>query len=66
MSEERIDRSAFEVVSLKEADDSSYWRSRTPEERLNAIEFLRRAMYGHDRTSERLQRVLEVVELKKG
>jgi hypothetical protein len=66
MIEDRIDRTAFNVVSLREADDSDYWRDRTPEERLEAMEFMRRVMYGHDRVSERLQRVLEVAQLKEG
>ena len=62
-SEPRIDRSAFSVFSsFAEADatDKAYWRSRTPEERVRHIEFLRRVNYG-DRASERLQRVLEIV-----
>src|SRR6267378_1829895 len=62
-SEPRIDRSAFSVFSsFEEADaaDKAYWLSRTPEERVSHVEFLRRINYG-DRASERLQRVLEIV-----
>ncbi|HUT53663.1 MAG TPA: hypothetical protein VM658_09745 [bacterium] len=66
MTGDRIDRTAFDVVSLREADDSDYWLDRTPEERLNAMEFMRRVMYGRDRVSERLQRILEIAELKEG
>ena len=62
--EEKIRRDVFEVVELHEADDSDYWLDRSPIKRIEAIEFMRKVMYGHDRVSERLQRVLTVAELK--
>ena len=65
MIEERIKRDAFEVVPLEEAGESDYWLHRSPQERIEAIEFMRKAMFGHDRVSERLQRVLTVTELKR-
>ena len=43
--------------SIKE--DLLYWLSKTPEERIEAIEFLRRQYHG---SSERLQRVSSIVE----
>jgi hypothetical protein len=43
---------------------SDYWHDRSPIERVEAIEFMRKAMFGNDRVSKRLQRVLTVVELK--
>ena len=64
MIEERIQRSAFEVVSLHRLRDSNYWLTRDPIERIEAIEFMRKAMFGSDRVSERLQRVLTVAPLK--
>ena len=57
----RVSREHFSVVKLGESDDSEYWRSRTVEERLEYMEYLRRVNYG-DEAAERLQRVLEVVE----
>src|SRR5260370_34550774 len=46
--------------------DRSFWHSRTPEERLWAMELMRRRIYGYDETSmPRLQRVLEVRQLKR-
>lgn len=37
----RLDRSAFSVVSLDEQDDEgAYWQSKTPEERMRALEYL--------------------------
>jgi hypothetical protein len=64
MIEEKIRRDVFEVANLREADDSAYWRGRSPAERIEAIEFMRRVMFGNDRVSERLQRVLAVAELR--
>ena len=57
-----VDRAFFTVVALDDADDEpAYWWSRTPQERMHHLEYLRRMNYGN-RASERLQRVLEVVE----
>ena len=62
----KMEKSAFKVYSSfaeAEADERAYWHSCTPEERLRHVEFLRRLNYGH-RTTERLQRVLEVAGRK--
>lgn len=60
-----VDRSALEVTAL--GDDSSereYWLSRSPEERLAALELMRQIIYGYDPATTRLQRVLEIADLK--
>ena len=60
----KLDRTAFSVVSsFEEADkqDREYWLSRTPYERLQYMELLRRINYGPDATT-RLQRVLKIAE----
>jgi hypothetical protein len=63
-AEYRLDRTQFSVVSLTDPDDSvEYWLSRPVEERLRALEFLRRICYGAAATA-RIQRVLEVVKLE--
>ena len=41
------------------SDDLAYWLNRSPEERISAVEILRRQYYG---SSERLQRVSRIVE----
>lgn len=62
----KMDKTALSIVPLEaEGDDVIYWRSRTPNERLEALEFLRQASFGYDPATARLQRVLEVVELKR-
>ncbi|HPD57354.1 MAG TPA: hypothetical protein PKW17_08965 [Smithellaceae bacterium] len=64
MFEEKIKKNIIEVVDLHEADDTAYWLKRSTTERIEAIEFMRKVMFGHDRVSARLQRVLEITELK--
>lgn len=60
--EYRLDKTALSVVSLEAADDEQmYWWTRTPEERLRHMEYLRRLNYGYQAT-ERLQGFLEVAE----
>ncbi len=65
MIEGKINRNFFDVVDLHKADDKSYWLRRSAVERMEAIEFMRKVMFGHDRVTARLQRVLEITELKK-
>lgn len=62
----RLDKKQLTVSSLDgDGDEKEYWHSRTPEERLNALELYRRMVYGEDATSSRLQRVLEVADLER-
>lgn len=60
----KIDKGALSVISLsEESDDKEYWRTKTPQERLEAVELMRQINYGYDPTTIRLQRVLEVAQL---
>ena len=59
-----MDRSAFQLGSLDERVNSvDYWHQRTPDERFEAMETLRQIMYGYDPLTDRIQRVLEVVDV---
>ena len=61
----RLDRSRFEVGSLDdESPDKAYWQTRSPQERMEALELLRQIFYGYDPATTRLQRVFEVTELE--
>ena len=58
------------VVTIKNLSDSSlknydlsYWLSKAPEERVSAVDFLRRQYYG---SSVRLQRFARVVQRTRG
>ncbi|MBU2447218.1 MAG: hypothetical protein KJ666_16820 [Bacteroidetes bacterium] len=62
---EKIDKEAFSTASLfDQSDEKEYWLSKTPSERIQALEFLRQIMYGYDPFTARLQRVFEVAKLK--
>lgn len=64
----KIDRSKIAVFdSFEELDRSEreYWMSCTPEERLTALEMLRRNVFGYDQDERGLQGFFEVVERKK-
>ena len=60
----RVDRRAFSVMTFAEAEqaDLLYWRSRTPNERLEALELSRQIAYGYDPTARGLSRFFEIVE----
>jgi len=58
----KVRRDVFKVASLFEpSDDKEYWLSKTPQERLEAVEIMRRIIYG-DEAAKRLQRVFEIAQ----
>ncbi len=60
----KIEKTAIEIFSsFAEADDADrkFWHSKTPEERLTALELMRQSAYGYENPdTERLQRVFEI------
>jgi hypothetical protein len=61
----KFDKDSFSITSLHKNDSEvEYWLSKTPEERVLAVEFLRQLMYNYDPATERLQRVFETAEFK--
>ena len=59
----RVDRTVVVTGSaFGESDDKAYWRSKTPLERLEALEYMREVAYGYDPATSRLQRVLEIAD----
>lgn len=56
----RVDRSVLTISTLRQADadDRTYWRSKTPIERLEALELMRQVVYQYDPVTTRLQRIL--------
>lgn len=57
----RVDRGVVSVGRLSDHRPGWMdWMTRSPEERLAAVELLRRINYGDDACTGRLQRVLEV------
>ena len=59
-NELHVDRTVMTVTDLDQNDEDQFWWSRTPEERLKAIEVNRQAVYGYQNTPPRFQRLLEV------
>ena len=59
----KVKKDAFIVKSLfEESDEKSYWFSKTPYERLTAMELMRQIVYGYDPSTTRLQRVFEITQ----
>ncbi|GAB4578467.1 MAG: hypothetical protein Fur0022_12020 [Anaerolineales bacterium] len=58
----KVDKTAFLIGSLKESsDEKEYWLSKTPLERLEAMEWMRQVIYAIPATA-RLQRFFEVAQ----
>jgi hypothetical protein len=61
----QVDRAYFSVGTLDDnSDEKQYWLTRTPTERLLAVEMTRQVIYGYASTAPRFQRVFEFAELK--
>jgi hypothetical protein len=59
--EARMDRTSLSVVKTTTPSDArEFWRSKTMEERLEALELTRQILNGYDPATTRFQRVLEV------
>jgi hypothetical protein len=57
--EPRVDRTAVSlVIGFDDMERARYWQSRTPAERMEHLELLRRINYG-DAATGRVQRVIE-------
>jgi hypothetical protein len=60
----RLNKKIVKVTSLNDIEEEKkYWMSKSPLERIEAIEINRRMIYGQDRTTSRLQRFFEIAEL---
>ncbi|PKO05927.1 MAG: hypothetical protein CVU41_09515 [Chloroflexi bacterium HGW-Chloroflexi-3] len=59
----KLDKNTITISSINaESDEIAYWYSKTPQERMEAIEVMRQIIYGYDPATTRLQRVLEITE----
>jgi hypothetical protein len=59
-----LNKGVVKVTSLDDIDDEKiYWFSKSPVERIEAIEINRRMIYSQDRVTSRLQRFFETSEL---
>jgi hypothetical protein len=63
INQAKLDKTAFSIASLTDdSDEKQYWLTKSPYERLRALELMRQIIYGYDPSTERLQRVFEVAE----
>ena len=59
----KLDRTAFSAASLLEpSDEKAHWLSKSPHDRLQAVELMRQIVYDYDPSTTRLQRVLEIAQ----
>lgn len=59
----RIDKTVFSIGTLEEqGDDRAYWASKSPAERLQALEFMRQVMYGYDPEVDGMVKVFEIID----
>jgi hypothetical protein len=59
----KLDRTHFSVAGLNASDEKAYWLSKSPAERLEALELMRQMIYRYDPGRTRLQRILTVASL---
>ena len=60
-----MNKKVFKIASLGENDDHDFWENKTYLERIETLEKLRRIMFGYDASTERLQRIFTITQLKK-
>jgi hypothetical protein len=63
LAKTKLDRTHFSVARLGDSDEKAYWLSKSPAERLEAVELIRQMIYGYDPARTRLQRILTVAAL---
>jgi hypothetical protein len=63
LAKTKLDRTHFSVAKLNDSDEKAYWLSKSPAERLEALELMRQMIYGYDPARTRLQKILTVASL---
>ena len=62
----KFDKAVISIGTREEleAAERAYWLSKTPLERLEATELMRQINYGYNPLTDRVQRILRIVDLK--
>jgi hypothetical protein len=59
----KMNKTSISIASgFEEANDRDYWHYKSPLQRLEALELMRQIIYGYNPSSDRLQRVLTIIE----
>ena len=64
MLSKKINKKIITIASSDDLDslDIKFWKSKTPSERLEAIEIMRQINFNYDPTTERLQRFFTIAQ----
>jgi hypothetical protein len=64
MRSKKVNKKHLSIASSEEFDlmDIEYWKSKSPSERIEAIELMRQINFGYDPSTERLQRFFTVTQ----
>jgi len=60
-----MDKTILEITSLRDDEGQNYWKKKSYLERIEALEQLRKIIFGYDPSTTRLQRILTITKLKK-
>ncbi len=60
-----MDKKTLKITSVHDGDGHNYWAKKSYLERIEALEILRRIIFGYDASTERLQRTFTITQLKK-
>ena len=60
-----MDKRTLEITSVYDSTGHNYWSKKSYLERIEALEILRRIIFGYDASAERLQRTFTITQLKK-
>ena len=60
-----MNKKLFQITSVRDGNDWDYWKQKSYSERLEALELLRRIIFGYDPSTARLQRTITITQLKK-
>ena len=64
MAKIRLDKTAFSTGDMSDIEEEKqFWFSKTPKERINAVEIMRQIIYGYDPSTTKFQRFFEIAEL---
>jgi hypothetical protein len=60
-----MNKKTLKITSIRDSNEHNYWGEKSYLERIEALEKLRRIIFGYDPSTERLQRTFTVTQLKK-
>jgi hypothetical protein len=60
-----MNKNLFQITFYRDGNDRGYWKQKSYVERLEALELLRRIIFGYDPSTARLQRTITITQLKK-